>query len=202
MYTCLSVFCSWPENNWDLQFTSDSRQVSSSGWCCERWGTTRNWSKLHQIWEQGSPEERGKQFGISTRDWFSYWDKILWIILMRHVWCLLQICSNWHNFYDPQSGIAMYMVGVGSSPNDTDVANLTRFSSKSHVACVELKPDRYLQHNQKYFTTVYAYNGGHKQQNVSAISNGGMISLILLCSFIERLNRPLGYWYVLFVLQF
>eukprot|EP00105_Crassostrea_gigas_P044578 XP_019928726.1 PREDICTED: uncharacterized protein LOC105342845 [Crassostrea gigas] len=88
-----------------------------------------------------------------------------------------KICSNWQSFYDPQSGIAMYMVGVGSSPNQTDVANLTRFSSKSHVACVELKPDKYLSHNQKYFTTVYAYNGGHKQQNVSAISNGVLVDL-------------------------
>ena len=95
-------------------------------------------------------------------------------LLCKKKWFFpFQICSNWQSFYDPQSGIAMYMVGVGSSPNETDVANLTRFSSQSHVACVELKPDRYLKHNQKYFSTVYAYNGGHKQQNVSAISNGG-----------------------------
>ena len=101
------------------------------------------------------------------------------IITQNKITCIktdffpFQICSNWQRFYDPQSGIAMYMVGVGSSPNKTDVANLTRFSSQSHVACVKLKPDRYLTHNQKYFSTVYAYNGGHKQQNVSAISNGG-----------------------------
>jgi hypothetical protein len=82
----------------------------------------------------------------------------------------------------------MYMVGVGSSPNDTDVANLTRISSKSHVTCVELKPDQYLQHNQKYFTTVFAYNGGHKQQNVSALTNGGINLWILRCCIIEGLK--------------
>lgn len=77
----------------------------------------------------------------------------------------------------------MYMVSVGSSPNTTDVANLTRFSSKTHYACVELEPDKYLIHNQKYFSKVYAFNGAHKQLNVSLVSDGGMhytgIQLIL-----------------------
>lgn len=68
----------------------------------------------------------------------------------------------------------MYMVSVGSSPNTTDVANLTRFSSKTHYACVELEPDTYLIHNQKYFSKVYAFNGAHKQLNVSLVSDGGM----------------------------
>lgn len=69
----------------------------------------------------------------------------------------------------------MYMVSVGSSPNTTDVANLTQFSSKTHHACVELEPDKYLEHNQKYFSKVYAFNGAHKQLNVSKVSDGGKI---------------------------
>lgn len=69
----------------------------------------------------------------------------------------------------------MYLVSVGSSPNTTDVANLTQFSSKSHSACVELEPKKYLLHNQKYYSKVYAFNGAHRQLNVSMVSDGGML---------------------------
>ncbi|XP_062596534.1 uncharacterized protein LOC134257978, partial [Saccostrea cucullata] len=88
-----------------------------------------------------------------------------------------KICSNWEGFYDPQSGIAIYMVSVGSSPNTTDVANLTHFSSKVHFACVELDQDKYLEHNKKYFSKVYAFNGAHEQLNVSMVSDGVLVDL-------------------------
>ena len=69
----------------------------------------------------------------------------------------------------------MYLVSVGSSPNTTDVANLTRVSSKSHYTCVELESGVYLQHNQRYYSKIYALNGAHEQLNVSMVSDGGML---------------------------
>ena len=86
---------------------------------------------------------------------------------------MFQICSNWQHFYDPESGITMYMLSVGSERNITDVANLTQFSYRESSACIELPPSRYLTHNQIYYTTVWAYNGGNKQLNVSVVSDGG-----------------------------
>lgn len=67
----------------------------------------------------------------------------------------------------------MYMLSVGSEKNITDVANLTQFSYRESSACIDLRPERYLQHNQMYYSTVWAYNGGNKQLNVSVTSDGG-----------------------------
>ncbi|XP_076086943.1 uncharacterized protein LOC143057517 [Mytilus galloprovincialis] len=90
-----------------------------------------------------------------------------------------RICSNWLHFYDPESGIGLYLVSVSSVKeiNVTDIANLTEFSRTTHEACVELTPDNYLEHGHTYFTTVWAFNGANNQQNVSAISNGVTVDL-------------------------
>ncbi|KAK3609657.1 hypothetical protein CHS0354_035942 [Potamilus streckersoni] len=88
-----------------------------------------------------------------------------------------KLCANWEGFFDQESGIAGYAVIVGTGPGKNDVANLTRFDQKTHKSCVELQPENYLEHERKYFSTVWAYNRGHKMLNVSASSNGVLVDL-------------------------
>ncbi|VDI73733.1 Hypothetical predicted protein, partial [Mytilus galloprovincialis] len=90
-----------------------------------------------------------------------------------------KICGNWLHFYDPESGIGLYLVSVSSVKqiNVTDIANLTEYSRTTHEACVELTPENYLKHGLTYFTTVWAFNGAINQRNVSAISNGVTVDL-------------------------
>ncbi|CAC5384518.1 unnamed protein product [Mytilus coruscus] len=89
------------------------------------------------------------------------------------------LCANWLHFYDPESGIAFYMVSAGSLPdiNVTDIANLTQYNRKTHEACVPLSTDQYLEHGKTYYTTVWAYNGAIRQRNCVGISNGVTVDL-------------------------
>ncbi|VDI67222.1 Hypothetical predicted protein [Mytilus galloprovincialis] len=90
-----------------------------------------------------------------------------------------KICANWLHFYDPESGIGLYLVSVSSVKqiNVTDIANLTEYSRTTHEACVELTPENYLEHGHTYFTTLWAFNGAVNQKNVSAISTGVTVDL-------------------------
>lgn len=92
---------------------------------------------------------------------------------MQYICFFIQICANWENFHDPESGIAYYNVGIGSTSNKTDIANLTRFEHSVHEACITLPEEKYLAHGNIYYVIVWAYNGGHKRLNVSGVSNGG-----------------------------
>ncbi|KAL5014713.1 hypothetical protein ScPMuIL_008983 [Solemya velum] len=87
------------------------------------------------------------------------------------------ICSNWEDFYDEESGIAFYLLGVGTEPDITDVADLMRVDRRVHESCVELKEENYLEHGKTYYNVLYAFNGGHKQLNVSASSDGVKVDL-------------------------
>ncbi|KAK3612537.1 hypothetical protein CHS0354_024514 [Potamilus streckersoni] len=88
-----------------------------------------------------------------------------------------QICSNWLNFFDPESGIGKYAVGVGTKQGLTDIANLTLVEQYVHETCLALQDDKQLQHGHKYFTVVWAYNRAIKQRNVSAVSDGVIVDL-------------------------
>ncbi|KAL5013969.1 hypothetical protein ScPMuIL_008239 [Solemya velum] len=87
-----------------------------------------------------------------------------------------RICSNWENFYDHESGIAYYLLGVGTERNTTDVAELIRVDHQLHEACVILE-DELLEHGKTYYNILYAFNSGHKQLNVSAASDGVTVDL-------------------------
>ena len=84
---------------------------------------------------------------------------------------LLQICFNWADFNDPNSGITSYVVGVGTQPNLTDVAPLMSVESIKHEYCAHL--DSSLQHDHTYYVVVWANNGGINMRNISQVSNGG-----------------------------
>ncbi|KAK3612515.1 hypothetical protein CHS0354_024486 [Potamilus streckersoni] len=88
-----------------------------------------------------------------------------------------QICSNWLNFFDTESGISKYAIGVGTNPGQTDIANLTMVEQYVHETCLALQDDKQLQHGHKYFTVVWAYNRAIKQRNVSAVSDGVIVDL-------------------------
>ena len=100
------------------------------------------------------------------------------------------MCANWLKFYDPESGIAFYMVSVGSVPdiNVTDIANLTQYNRKTHEACVQLTTGHYLEHGKTYYTTVWGYNGAIKQRNCVGISNGGKIYKYMLDFYLNFTN--------------
>ena len=86
---------------------------------------------------------------------------------------VLQICANWKNFYDPESGISSFLLGVGTSFGQTDVIRLRQIGPAEHRACIPVSDTTPLVHGSKYYTTVYALNGGIVRRNTSATSNGG-----------------------------
>ena len=86
-----------------------------------------------------------------------------------------QICANWQNFYDPESGIALYMMSAGSEPltNSTDVSGLVRLTGTIHSYCIPLNDTMWLRHNNLYYVTIWAFNQALVQRNISTVSNGG-----------------------------
>ncbi|XP_076076023.1 uncharacterized protein LOC143046845 [Mytilus galloprovincialis] len=87
------------------------------------------------------------------------------------------LCSNWKQFYDAESGISVYMIGISSTKdmNNTGIAGLTEINKQSHMTCLPVTED--LEHGETYYTIVWAYNGGITQQKVAAISNGVTVDL-------------------------
>ena len=91
-----------------------------------------------------------------------------------------QICVNWFDFYDPESGVSKYMVGVGTKPGLANIVRLTQQSSKQHSTCFMLDDGNKLEHGKLYYGVVRAFNGAIFQRSSRAISDGG--KLILICS--------------------
>ncbi|XP_070205100.1 uncharacterized protein [Littorina saxatilis] len=65
-----------------------------------------------------------------------------------------QICAEWNNFYDSESYITSYRVGVGTTPGANDTVEFERHSSNTKWSCMYAA----LQHNVTYFSTVVAVN--------------------------------------------
>ncbi|CAH1249045.1 SELE [Branchiostoma lanceolatum] len=85
-----------------------------------------------------------------------------------------EICSNWKDFRDPDTGIADYLWGVGTSPGDDDVVEFKRLG---HTVFLECDRSVNLTHNETYYSTLFAFNRGHKRLNVSASTTGIMVDL-------------------------
>nr|XP_006817933.1 PREDICTED: uncharacterized protein LOC100377080 [Saccoglossus kowalevskii] len=79
------------------------------------------------------------------------------------------ICANWQNFLDMESGIRKYTWGVGTFPGGDDVVS---FYDLPHTVLQQCSMNVSLTHNTTYYTTIFAYNAGHKSLNVSVISDG------------------------------
>ena len=93
--------------------------------------------------------------------------------VFNNAYFYFQICFNWAGFYDPESGISKFMVGVGTSPGLTDVVRLTRQGGKQYSACLLLNNDNHLKHGNTYYGVVWAFNGAVNQRNTSGVSDGG-----------------------------
>lgn len=90
---------------------------------------------------------------------------------------ILQICANWFGFFDPESGIARYQIGVGTQPGLTDIHELSTERHHSHYTCLTLNVNSTLVHDNVYYIIVWATNSAIIQKNVSAVSNGGIVAM-------------------------
>ncbi|XP_077996024.1 uncharacterized protein LOC144449371 [Glandiceps talaboti] len=80
-----------------------------------------------------------------------------------------EVCVSWHGFYDQESGIANYEWFVGTAPGENDTVPLVELSHSEYRACSN---DVSLVHNQTYYSTIIAYNAGHKNLYTSVTTDG------------------------------
>ncbi|XP_033105583.1 uncharacterized protein LOC117107873 isoform X2 [Anneissia japonica] len=83
-----------------------------------------------------------------------------------------QYCANWVDFADEESGIAGYVLGLGTFPGLTDVAEFISLQSHDYKFCIK---GLHLQHGVKYYGVLAAFNGGHKHLNTTVASDGVLI---------------------------
>ncbi|XP_070574642.1 uncharacterized protein [Ptychodera flava] len=79
------------------------------------------------------------------------------------------ICVSWHNFYDQESGIQKYVWFVGTSPGDNDTVPNMELSHTEYRACSD---DVVLTHNVTYYSTIIAFNAGHRNLQTSVTTDG------------------------------
>ncbi|XP_022102001.1 uncharacterized protein LOC110985344 [Acanthaster planci] len=85
-----------------------------------------------------------------------------------------EICANWYNWYDPESGISSYLWAVGTQPSLSNVVDYIKVSRREHSACSGYVT---LQHGETYYSTLVAFHGGYDKLNVSASSDGVTVDL-------------------------
>ncbi|XP_038050728.1 uncharacterized protein LOC119723897 [Patiria miniata] len=85
-----------------------------------------------------------------------------------------EICANWHNWYDPESGIFSYLWAVGTQPGLSNMVDFIQVSRHEHSACSGYVT---LQHGETYYSTLVAFHGGYDKLNVSASSDGVTVDL-------------------------
>ncbi|XP_052806219.1 uncharacterized protein LOC128235437 [Mya arenaria] len=83
-----------------------------------------------------------------------------------------KMCTNWHDFHDPESGISKYEIGVGSKPGMLDVVGLEGVKHDEHLFCFELRENETLIHDNVYYITLWASNAATNRKNVSKSSDG------------------------------
>eukprot|EP01029_Cantina_marsupialis_P002792 TRINITY_DN1266_c0_g2_i3.p1 TRINITY_DN1266_c0_g2~~TRINITY_DN1266_c0_g2_i3.p1 ORF type:complete len:2346 (-),score=956.33 TRINITY_DN1266_c0_g2_i3:295-6780(-) len=83
----------------------------------------------------------------------------------------LKLSASWFNFRDPQTGIAKYLVGIGSAPGLFDVHVLKDVGLVTKYTWDFASAP--LEHNTKYYVTVTAVNGFGL--TTTAFSNGILI---------------------------
>ncbi|XP_072034301.1 uncharacterized protein [Amphiura filiformis] len=79
------------------------------------------------------------------------------------------ICSNWQNFHDTDSGIASYLWAIGSYPGGVDVVDFVQLEYDTNIYCAG---NLTLEHGKMYFATLVAIHGGIEMLNVTGSSNG------------------------------
>ncbi|XP_025084423.1 uncharacterized protein LOC112558273 isoform X1 [Pomacea canaliculata] len=84
-------------------------------------------------------------------------------------------CANWYNFTDPESGIGFYM-GAVTSASGKLLTELEVLDRRQSMQCIQFSNPS-LKHNTSYHFMLVAFNGGHKQLNVTSISDGVLVDL-------------------------
>ncbi|PVD18248.1 hypothetical protein C0Q70_21774, partial [Pomacea canaliculata] len=84
-------------------------------------------------------------------------------------------CANWYNFTDPESGIGFYMGAVTSASGQL-LTELEVLDRRQSMQCIQFSNPS-LKHNTSYHFMLVAFNGGHKQLNVTSISDGVLVDL-------------------------
>ncbi|XP_067658325.1 uncharacterized protein [Haliotis asinina] len=87
-----------------------------------------------------------------------------------------KVCANWFDFHDPESGIAYYDIVVLDN-TDTPITEVVSVDHKTSKTCITLHPERLLQHLDNVHVHITAFNAGHRQQNISAKSNGVIVDM-------------------------
>jgi len=80
---------------------------------------------------------------------------------------------NWFGFYDPESGISDYQIGVGTAAGLTDISELVTIEHSIHQTCISLDVNSTLVHNHVYYIFIVATNNAIVKRNISAVSDGG-----------------------------
>ena len=70
-----------------------------------------------------------------------------------------------------------YYLIVGDEPFSDNIHRAERLDHTISSYCVS---GLTLQHTRNYYSTITAVNGGHKERNVSAVSNGGQFNICTL----------------------
>ncbi|XP_045189288.2 uncharacterized protein LOC123546793 [Mercenaria mercenaria] len=82
-----------------------------------------------------------------------------------------ELCAQWVDFYDQESGIDRFLWGAGTAPGKDDVVNFHNLTRYDKSGCSSVK----LQHNHSYFSTVFAYNNALNSKAANATSDGVLI---------------------------
>ncbi|XP_070573546.1 uncharacterized protein [Ptychodera flava] len=80
-----------------------------------------------------------------------------------------EICVSWHSFYDEHSGLEKYTWHVGTSPGDNDTIPYVELEPSTHRICND---SVILTHNTTYYSTITAYNAGHKKLSTNVTTDG------------------------------
>nr|XP_006820036.1 PREDICTED: uncharacterized protein LOC102804939 [Saccoglossus kowalevskii] len=84
------------------------------------------------------------------------------------------ICANWQDFSDAESGIDTFEWFVGTTPYGDDVVEAKTLPPNSFDACDYTVM---LLHNTMYYSTLIAYNAGHKGLYTTVTSDGVLIDV-------------------------
>ncbi|XP_064646203.1 uncharacterized protein LOC135499389 [Lineus longissimus] len=90
-----------------------------------------------------------------------------------------QICASWKDFADPESGISKYELGLGTKPDAEDVIERIEYHGRTTQACIDTvkTANLTLQHNTRYYFTIWAWNNAQKMLFVNVSTDGVVVDL-------------------------
>ncbi|XP_070573748.1 uncharacterized protein [Ptychodera flava] len=83
-----------------------------------------------------------------------------------------ELCVSWKGFYDEESGIEKYVWYAGVTPGSNDTIESIELSHSEFRAC---KSGVELKHNERYYSTIVAFNAGHKKLSTAVTTDGVLV---------------------------